>query len=408
MAFEPEKRKLLDAAPEYISTLIGADFFHCEVNNAPIGPDAPPAIAWTFYNEQRKRWEITFRPEAAQLSFDAREALWRHEIGHIAFAHFGKQTCNPDDPIRSHTEQLQVGDIQINTYLLDNPSLMDEIGKLNNELIARLTDTEVDPENSGYLDPRIILPEIGLSVQPYSYDVIHAYLHQKMDEEGGGQNWTQQALQNYCAGILNADDIKPGSEGELMAGIVATVSDYGTEPGMGDVRLRESELPTWIDALESFARSVVEVVMADTRSHTRPQEIYKAYDVHMPTMRPRWAYKANQVCFLVDTSGSMMHELRYVMPVVQYLLQHEISVRMIAGDTRVTYDELLRPGVPLPEGIGGGGGTEITPLFDRAKDYDPKSIVCFTDGYVARWPQDEGIPTLWVGTQTDVPYGTKA
>ena len=230
-----------------------------------------------------------------------------------------------------------------------------------------------------------------------------------MDESGAG-NWTQQLLQGLCAGITNADDIKPGDGAELIAGLVAAVSDWGTEPSVSNIRLRDSNLPPWIDALEAFARSIVEVVMADTRSHTRPQEIYKAYDVHMPTMRPRWAYKADQVCFLIDTSGSMLSQLQYVMPVVQYLTQHNISVRMIAGDTHVTFDKLLKPGVPLPDAVVGGGGTEITPLFERANDYTPRSIVCFTDGYVPCWPKDTGIPILWVGLEGGVkaPYGIEA
>lgn len=408
MAYENEKRILLQNAPEYVSNLVAGNYFHCDVTDSG---DAPPALAWTFFDTKAKRWIISFRPDAAGMSPGAQEALWRHEVGHIAFAHFGKETCKPDDPIRSRIEQLQVGDIQVNYYLLEEPEVLAEVGRCSLRVAERLSGEL--PQGPGFLDPRILLPEIGLTVQEHPYDVIHAYLHQKIDEKNdkgnGSGNWTQEALNAACGGIINGDELDAESGAELSAAVVGAVSDFGSEASIGSIRLRESNLPEWIDSLEAFARAIVEIVMADTRSHTRPQDIYKAYDVHMPTMRPRWAYKANQVCFLVDTSGSMYEGLQYVMPVVQYLTQHNISVRLIAGDTRVTFDELLTPSTPLPEAVVGGGGTEITPLWERAMEYNPRSVVFFSDGYVPKFPRNEGdIPTLWVGCQVDVPFGSKA
>ena len=87
---------------------------------------------------------------------------------------------------------------------------------------------------------------------------------------------------------------------------------------------------------------------------------------------------------------------------------NNISVRLIAGDTIVTTDEEYKPGSKLFSEIKGGGGTEITPLFDRAAEYNPASIVCFTDGWVPRWPCNTGIPTLWVGTDRTPPFGIVA
>jgi predicted metal-dependent peptidase len=109
------------------------------------------------------------------------------------------------------------------------------------------------------------------------------------------------------------------------------------------------------------------------------------------------------VCLLVDTSGSMIGLLEQVAPAVIYLNRAGITVRLIAGDTRVTLDEEVKGG-KFPT-LKGGGGTEITPLFTKAMEYDPRALVCFTDGYVQRWPDKMNLPMLWVSDYDGVPWG---
>ena len=405
-------RTILGASPDYVATLLKTGFITLEVYS---GDDAP-AIAWTYWGERDHVWHVSFHAEAATLSPDALTHLWRHEIGHISLAHFAQETCNPDDPIRSHVEQLQVGDIQINTYLLDRAELMEEIGAKVIEMASE-EEREVitDKGGKGFIDPRVALPDIGLAVQPYSYDIIHTFLHNKMDEEaesnGRDPNWTQQIMKGMCGGIHGPE--QPNGMAEATAAVVAGVAGdsgnemggekWGSEASLGTIRLPESDLPPWINPLETFARSIVEVVLADKRSHTKPQPIYQAYDVHMPTQQPRWAYQPAVVVFCVDTSGSMIHELKYVSPVISYLAQHNIKTRLIAGDIRVTFDELVDK---VPEGLVGGGGTDIVPILDRALGYEPESMVVFTDGWVPSWGKDPEIPVLWVGVHETPPYGT--
>jgi hypothetical protein len=408
---DPVYRKILNASPDYVSKLVGSSFLVCEVHDA----QDSPAVAWTYWDEKLEAWKVCFREEAATLSKGALRALWRHEVGHIALAHFSKETCTPDDPIRSNVEQLQVGDIQVNTYLLDDVHTLEEVGRLANSLYRE----EGDEEGPGFLDPREILPDIGLKVQEYPYDVIHSYLHQKMDEEaeknGQNPNWTQgmaDALKGMCGGIEAPED----GTGimEAVSSVVAGVSgnEDGTNPGgekwgntnsLGKIRLPENELPKWIGPLESFARSIVEVILADKRAHTRPQPVYEAHGVHIPTQRPRWDYAPATVVFCVDTSGSMMGDLKYVAPVISYLAQHNIKTRLIAGDVRVTFDELVDK---VPDGLVGGGGTDIVPIIERAYEYDPESVIIFTDGWVPSWDKDRGVPVLWVGVHETPPYGT--
>jgi predicted metal-dependent peptidase len=105
---------------------------------------------------------------------------------------------------------------------------------------------------------------------------------------------------------------------------------------------------------------------------------------------------------LVDTSGSMVSLVQQVGATIVYLGQHNINVRCIAGDTQVLFDEEI---TAAPMELPGGGGTDIVPLFKRANDYNPTGIVCFTDGYIPKWPVDPNVPVLWVIDNVEPPYG---
>lgn len=412
-------RKVLDAAPSYVDTLLGTEWIKLEVHTDG------PAMAWTKYDAPTNRFVVCFHEEAVALNSKALQTLWRHEIGHISLGHFQKEPCDrgpePWNRANANMELLGSADIHINEYIDDKQSMY-EIGAKALEWGKRQGLKEEAMEPEGYIDPDVWLPKIGLEEGgEYPYEVIHAALHQWMDEQqqqssgsGSSSGDGDNPQMGACGGIEAVDD--PTGMAEASASVVAGVAADGGEDGvserwgsgssMGLVRLQQSELPEWLTALENFARSIVEVVLSNKRSHARPQEVYKAYDVHIPTLRPRWDYQPSQVCFLVDTSGSMLHELRYVAPVIDYLAKHNIKTRLIAGDTRVTFDEIV---TAVPDGLIGGGGTEITPLFKRAEDYAPESMVLFSDAYVPGWPSDPGVPVLIVGAKGSVPeWATRA
>lgn len=396
------RHRLLTNAPDYINMLIATNFLDCKVTDYT--PDNMAVIAWTKFDEDSGRWTINFHSRANELSNEAQAVLWRHEVGHISLGHFNKEMCTPDNPKRSQAEAFVVSDLQINYYLLPQKYAMYEIGKVALDIHTSNTGEEVD--GCGFIDPEELLPSYGVELGEYSYETLHAYVHDTYDDSNDNNI-------GMCGGIELGDPSNDAKAQATIISIVAGANDESFSKLIGNnnadahIYLRENKTPTWVNSLEKFARSIVQSVLADTRSHTRPQEIYKSYDVHMPTLRPRWTYKPEQVCFLVDTSGSMMNDMVYVMPVISYLLQHNISVRLIAGDTVVTMDEEFTPGTSkLPEKVVGGGGTRITPLFTCAAEYDPRSIVCFTDGYVPDWPKDPGVPVLFVGTARKPPFGT--
>ena len=58
--------------------------------------------------------------------------------------------------------------------------------------------------------------------------------------------------------------------------------------------------------------------------------------------------------------------------------------------------------------LGGGGGTEFTPFFQKAKELNPDAIIFFTDGDVFSQIKDPSIPTGWVlsrGGRKPYPWG---
>ena len=406
-------RAIISNAPNYISTLLTSGWIRCEVDTEG------PAIAWTEWHPETKRFSVHFHESAADMSPGAICTLWRHEIGHIVFNHFGKEFCMPENPHRSMQEGMVVADIQVNTYLHE-AARMAEIGTAAIAMMPDLESKDSEHEPKGYIDPDEWLPKIGLNVDEYPYDVIHTYLHDWVDEQneqngngdGNGEGQPQSPSCGGVRGVGEADETSAGVSSAVIAAVSGSTTDedgnaaesWGTEPGQMRMRPMGEELPSWVHALEDFARSIVEVILDERRKHARPSEIYKSVGVHMPTVRPSWSYKPSQVCFLVDTSGSMLGELKYVSPVIEYLARHNIETRLITGDTYVTFDDVV---TSIPN-IVGGGGTDITPLFVRAKKYEPESIICFTDGYVPAWPKDDGTPTLWVGCRENPPYGQVA
>ena len=90
---DPNFRKILMAAPDYVSQLISTEWLRLEVE------DSGPAIAWTGYEASKNRFVVFFDKKAATLSKRALAALWRHEIGHIALGHFQKELCVCSRPL---------------------------------------------------------------------------------------------------------------------------------------------------------------------------------------------------------------------------------------------------------------------------------------------------------------------
>lgn len=371
-----------------------------------------PSDAFTAWDKDHGRFEVVFTDSVQDYSDERLEFLWYHEIGHISLGHFQSvEPCGPEvnGKPTQQADWLIAADISVNGILQrDNPNatrLIKEMEGINAEEWKEALN--VSPH------------------QAYSFPVLHDILHQKVEEEAEKQRGEDDGDGTNGSGVQSGSDI---GSGQACGGIESTsdpralisaigaakaasaddnerfsFSGIGTEHGGLGISLSDSPLPDWLAPVERFARSIVESELTDGRTHKRPQPTLASAGVRVPSLRPTYKSVPATLCLLVDTSGSMLGDLHYVAPVLAYLGQNGIKVRLIAGDTQVTFDELIER---IPEKLEGAGGTDIVPLFDRAMEYDPKAVVAFTDGWVPAWPKDAGVPTLWVGLRGgEAPYG---
>ena len=109
--FDGSYRKILDAAPDYIDTLIGSEWIKLEVHTEG------PSVAWTTYEEGDNRFVVNFHKGVTELSTPALTTLWRHEVGHIALGHFARALCERPSMQQSVMERLVCTDIHINSYI---------------------------------------------------------------------------------------------------------------------------------------------------------------------------------------------------------------------------------------------------------------------------------------------------
>ena len=346
-----------------------------------------PAPAYTMWMKGEQQFHIRITQEVIDTwSTEAIEFLMRHEIGHVVLGHFNFDECKGPDA-------MIAADINVNYHLREDNDIIKEFGGV----IAKDW-----------------LKELGLDYQAYPLPVLHEMLHQKMEQQGGGGsgegNPDGSDMCGGVQGIGNEEDMTDASTAALAAkGQLsdAEQQEIGAQPGKGSANAAVHSLsenrPEWADKLAEWAQNVVELTIARNRTHKRPSWSYKAYGLHVPTNQPTWVYKPSTVVLLVDTSGSMIQLVQQIGPTIAFLNAHDIKVRLIAGDTRVLYDEETSS---PPESLPGGGGTDIVPMFKHAiEQYTPEGIVCFTDGYVPYWPTDPGVPVLWIMDNIEAPFG---
>ncbi|TVQ30736.1 MAG: hypothetical protein EA370_13490 [Wenzhouxiangella sp.] len=101
----------------------------------------------------------------------------------------------------------------------------------------------------------------------------------------------------------------------------------------------------------------------------------------------------------IDTSGSTATDMpRFLAELRGILASHgRFELRLIGCDVRVHYDRTFTDDQPFPDHIelGGGGGTELSAVFEKLKTDPPRALVFLTDGYTASPGPNPGYPVLW-------------
>ncbi|HXK36394.1 MAG TPA: VWA-like domain-containing protein [Candidatus Paceibacterota bacterium] len=358
-------------------------------------PEKGPAPAWTGWDEKARVFKISILRELAeQASPSLLGMLIEHEANHIACQHFKIECMLPD--------RLIAGDVEANGWMRRRGTY----DPLQKGLSRVLGDGKL-------VDPVEVLTELGLDTERvYRADIIHDMIHDGELEELIKQLMTGS---NMCGGIEHVDDDRAAAIGGVVAAAMpdaearASGRMWGTEPGEGRFSYAMRPTPPWAEKLMEFARAVIETTLSDGRKHARPIPSLRQLGVHVPSIKPRWGHKPKKACLMVDVSGSMWwgNILGYLASAVKYLRTHNVNVHFIACDTRIVMDEELTDG--LPQELPGGGGTDIVPLFDRARELKVEAAICVTDCELPHWPDKPPFETLWiVPAGQHVPFGEVA
>ena len=114
-----------------------------------------------------------------------------------------------------------------------------------------------------------------------------------------------------------------------------------------------------------------------------------------------------KILVCLDVSGSVSEaQFRQFMQQIN-LIRGLSVVKVLEVDTRVIalYDYFKTDQSQVMRLVG-GGGTEFSEAFARAKELNPDAILFMTDGQVSGNIFDPGIPTGWILTCDGIhPYG---
>jgi predicted metal-dependent peptidase len=147
---------------------------------------------------------------------------------------------------------------------------------------------------------------------------------------------------------------------------------------------------------------------------TKPNKKFLQYDFVMPG----YTSDSLEIVVGIDTSGSIgqkeislfLNEVRAIMGVAKSYTIHIIGCDAAVHD----YFKCTEFSGPIPDKIGGGGGTDFRPVFKEIEKrmLHPSVMVYFTDGY-GTFPNSPppGCHTIWAvvpgGIKKDqIPFGT--
>ena len=355
-------------------------------------PTTGPAIAWTRWDSGDQLFRLCVRSDiACTAPLDTLQVMMRHEVAHVMMGHFLHVCHDRCDQLASEAE--------VNGFFREE------------ELCAV---EDAIPHGEGET-PQVLRPEIVVAMAgllkgtPPKYPLVHSRLHKVVEK-------LRELLQDWCGGVqVGGEEGLDAEVGALQIaldrGARAEIEKqggphWGSESAGANLAITQAYQPSWAVKVGEWLKQWAEREFVMASSMTKPRmDWLRHHRVYLPGPSYELKPKRPTVVVVVDTSGSMSGELRYLMPAVQYLVQNHVKVRLIQGDTRVLSDVELRRGSDFPP-IKGGGGTDIRPLHKAAEEYKPKALVSYTDGYIPEWPKDLGVPTLWVVPKgTEPPYG---
>ena len=159
----------------------------------------------------------------------------------------------------------------------------------------------------------------------------------------------------------------------------------------------ESDIP-WEQIVSRF---LVEYSKTD---YTWRKPNKKFEDIYLPSL---FNQALGPVGFFVDTSGSLNHEaLGHLWGEMKNVVQlvRPSKVLVIQADAAVhAIDEYEPEDMPESLDAKGRGGTDFRPAFKALEEQQttPVCVLYFTDGMCSDFPEDPGVPVLWVIDRTN-------
>lgn len=411
----PLMEKVMCSLPPHLTGLLESGLVTIELRSR----SRPTNHAMTVYEKGSFRFTIILRSETVRAASEAAiRGLIRHELGHIFLGHFNHRHEECQLPCNTLAEEAEVN------YYVPREEL-EAIDAVASQLLQEFAVQVLGEEKAralaeaGAFHTRAIYPEevaaqAGLSPDlPPLWRFLHPLLHPLPPGQRGRHLLAGDGEEAGDLDICGGIEVEEGALPEAMGVAAALASSprgkdalqalqeqprsWGSGAGKTPLPWQIPSLPNWAQRLAEWARCLVEKEWRRSRSRLRPR-----LDFLRATGRytPGWTRDRKQgeatVTFVVDTSGSMVTDLHYARPAIEFLLTQGITVRFIAGDVQVEIDELLWPGSPIPDPAG-GGGTDICPLVERAVQYSPRGIAIYTDAAIPQWPpRPEGAEVLWI------------
>jgi len=158
--------------------------------------------------------------------------------------------------------------------------------------------------------------------------------------------------------------------------------------------LMKARLP-WREILARF----VDTYAANDYDHTIPDAEYARFNVYMPSVRSE---ELGTIVHMGDTSGSINTEqFKTEVSEIHGMLRAYPGARLLClwVDHALHNPEWIEADdVPLNIHPQGGGGTSFRPGFEYLEENEitPKCVVYATDGYCDDFPDDPGVPVLWL------------
>lgn len=370
------------------------------------------ALALKLKLEQRQDVEtlcvdgvtLSYNPDfIVGLSHAETVGVVAHEVMHCAAAHHARRGN------RDHETWNEAGDYAING-ILDGAGFDLPEGAL------------LDPSYHGQSADEIYLTLKARKPQQPQGGQGQSGAGQGQNQGGQGQGGQGQQGQGHGAGNGATGHFAdaPGAAGSEAAAKaaenewkVATMQAAQAAKAAGKLPAEIAEMiedmrRPQVDWREVLPRFVSQVAQADY-TWSRPNRRFIHMGLHLPSL---YSERVGRIGIVVDTSGSVSKEELDAFGGEVTAIAEDVApeqVRVVYCDTRVQREDVFEDPTDFEWKAPRGGGTNMKPGFarlmgedGRAEDHEPPiCILCLTDLEFWRWPDDPGVPVLWVSTGDD-------